>query len=167
MKYDWEAIKKEYITKNISIQKLAEKYNIPYRTISNKAFSQKWADAKRDFREKKETKTFEKTLEKVSEIDSDKLVKAIAIVDAFSDRVQTMMDDKDQFRRRIYQDEVTGKLKEIKTRKYDIKAMKEASEVIKDLVELTRNVYNLPVENDESDGNINITFNNGIEKYGN
>lgn len=158
MKYDWKTIENEYITTNISTTKLSEKYHIPVKTVTNKCTKEEWVRKKGEYEEKKGRKTLEKVVKKVSDMESDKLIKAINIVDGFADQMQTMMKDKEQFKRALTRND-SGELVDVVTNKYDTKAMKEASEALKNLVELTRNVYNLPLNQEQqSNNNIEVIF---------
>ena len=68
---DWRAIKTEYITGNISMRELAEKHNIPFRTLRNRAQEEQWGANKSKTRARQE----QRTLEKVVEQDSTNLAK--------------------------------------------------------------------------------------------
>lgn len=158
MKYDWKEIENEYITTKITIPKLAEKYNAPYRSVANKCCYEHWVEKREEYLKKKGRKVLEKVTEKVAAVESDKLIKAINIVDGFADQMQAMMKDNEQFKRALTRND-SGELVDVVTNKYDTKAMKEASEALKNLVELTRNVYNLPLNQEQqSNNNIEVIF---------
>lgn len=57
---DWNAIKTEYITTSISYRKLAEKYGVPFITLSQRARKEKWAELRRKHNDRIITKTLEK-----------------------------------------------------------------------------------------------------------
>lgn len=89
MSADWLTIKNEYISTNITYQKLAEKYSVGYSLLTKKAVEEKWTIAKKDY-SKKVAKKVQQKIEKVAvkkEVDrlskimliSDELVKKINI----------------------------------------------------------------------------------------
>lgn len=65
-KVNWDKIKNEYITSRISYRDLAEKYNVPFQTLRDRAVKEKWFAKRKDFRNKVGTKTEQKQ-EKIAE----------------------------------------------------------------------------------------------------
>ena len=53
MRYDWVAIEKEYITGNISLEDLANKYGMTKGTIMNRSAKGRWSEKRKNFGEKK------------------------------------------------------------------------------------------------------------------
>lgn len=84
-KYDWDNIKKEYITGNITYEKLCEKHGIKRRkTLEERAAKEKWGDLRGEYRgeiekislqkeAKKKAKKTEKVKKRISEV-NDKLL---------------------------------------------------------------------------------------------
>ena len=66
-KPNWIEIKNEYITSNISQRKLAEKHDIPYITLRQRAEKEKWYAEKKKNMDKVIAMTAQKTMEKISE----------------------------------------------------------------------------------------------------
>lgn len=64
---DWTKIKTEYVTGDISLRKLAEKNGVSYSQIAKKAASENWVSVRRQQRIKIESKTNQKTIEKISD----------------------------------------------------------------------------------------------------
>ena len=67
---DWNAIKTEYLTGNISQRKLAEKYGVSFPTLRDRAKREKWlqrVDAERD-------KIVDRTLQKTADAVADNAV---------------------------------------------------------------------------------------------
>ena len=58
--YDWNAIKTEYITTTISYRKLANKHEIPFRTLQQRATKDKWVEAKKKHNAKIVSKSVKK-----------------------------------------------------------------------------------------------------------
>ena len=66
---DWQAIKTEYITTDTSYRKLAQKYGIHYKVISERGKAEKWVE----LRSQHKDRTLTKTLNKISNKQSDKM----------------------------------------------------------------------------------------------
>ena len=61
-KPEWNKMKAEYISGNISQQELADKYGVPYPTLRDRANEEKWADIRKGARNKAIEKTIEKAV---------------------------------------------------------------------------------------------------------
>ncbi len=84
-KYDWDKIKKDYITGNMTYEKLCEKYGIKrHKTLEERAAKEKWGELRGEYRgeiekitlqkeAKKKAKKTEKVKKRISEV-SDKLL---------------------------------------------------------------------------------------------
>lgn len=70
MSIDWTTIRNEYITTDTSYRKLAEKYGINYGRIAKRSRSENWPQ----HRVTKVNKSITKTIEKVTDKESDKAV---------------------------------------------------------------------------------------------
>ena len=68
---DWKKIKTEYITTDTSYRKLAEKYGIHYKAVSQKGGSEGWVKLREEYR----VKTITKTIEKSSDIEATRLAR--------------------------------------------------------------------------------------------
>ena len=66
---DWQAIKTEYITTDTSYRKLAQKYGIHYKVISERGKAEKWVE----LRSQHKDRTLTKTLNKISNKQTDKM----------------------------------------------------------------------------------------------
>jgi len=64
---DWIALKNEYITTNISIQKLANKHKISYHALKDRAYNGKWKQEKNKRLEEIEKRTVEKSIDLIAE----------------------------------------------------------------------------------------------------
>lgn len=65
-KANWDKIKNEYITSRISYRNLAEKYNVSFSTLKDRAKREEWFKKRKEFRNKVDTKTTQKQ-EKIAE----------------------------------------------------------------------------------------------------
>ena len=84
---DWNKIKTEYVTSNISCRKLAEKYGVSASTLMQKSAAEGWADQRKQYRSKTEAKTIEKIIERQSEEQADGLTKCNDLANALLSKV--------------------------------------------------------------------------------
>lgn len=85
---DWKRIKAEYIAGGISLQKLAEKYEVSFSTIQKKSMEEKWGNLRKKSRRKEE----EKIIESVSSIEAQKAVDIIDVANKLLDKITEIMD---------------------------------------------------------------------------
>jgi hypothetical protein len=70
-KPNWNKIRNEYVSTNISQRKLSEKYKVSFNTLKDRAKRENWTKCKDETHHRITTKTLQKTAEKVAESDSD------------------------------------------------------------------------------------------------
>ena len=68
---NWTKIRTEYINGHISYRKLAEKHGIPFQTLRDRAIKEGWFEKRKIQRDKISLKTEQKTVEKISDKQSD------------------------------------------------------------------------------------------------
>lgn len=90
-RYDWDAIKREYITSNISTTDLAEKVGVRYRTLADKCRKGGWVKARKEYREKVTEKCSEKVAEKFAEGRSDILARVLSSADISSQKISEIL----------------------------------------------------------------------------
>lgn len=88
---DWKAIKTEYITGNISYRQLAEKYDIPFRTVRNRAQEEQWGAIKSKTRARQEQRTLEKVVEQESTNLAKTDEKYFRILDKLFDKAEELV----------------------------------------------------------------------------
>ena len=88
---DWQAIKTEYITTQTSYRKLAQKYGIHYKVISDRGKSEGWVDLRSQHRDK----TLTKTLDKISNRQSDKMARIDNLTDKLLDKLEQAITELD------------------------------------------------------------------------
>lgn len=71
MAADWLTIRNDYINGGGSYRQLAEKYNVPFSTLSDRATKGKWKQAKDEHWDNVVKETEQKTAEKISESESE------------------------------------------------------------------------------------------------
>lgn len=70
---DWTKIKNEYINSNISYRKLAEKHGVNASNLMQRAAKEKWVDKRKEHQSKIQARTEQKSIEKISDKQSDLL----------------------------------------------------------------------------------------------
>lgn len=89
---DWKTIQTEYITdESSSYRKLAEKYNVPFKTLADRAKREGWAKKKKQHRDKVITKTIKKKeTEQVK-----KLTRIQSVADRLLDKIEQAVEELD------------------------------------------------------------------------
>lgn len=95
--YDWIKIRSEYINGNISYRKLAEKHNIPFNTIQDRARKESWFAKKKTHQEILTEKTIQKTAEKLAEQEANRLLRISNAADRLLEKIEIATEQLDQF----------------------------------------------------------------------
>lgn len=90
-KYDWKAIRLEYIAGEISYRKLAVKYGVSFSTLKEVARREKWTDLRKSAQHKADTK-FAEEIGKKQAIRSAKI---LDVADKLLDRISQTIDAMD------------------------------------------------------------------------
>lgn len=88
---DWKKIKTEYITTDTSYRKLAQKYGIHYKVISERGKAEGWVQ----LRSQHKDKTITKTLDKISDKQSDKLSRVDELADMLLEKLEQAITELD------------------------------------------------------------------------
>lgn len=88
---NWEKIRHEYITTNISQRKLAEKHNVRRGTLLGIANRDGWAKDREDYRTKVRMKTEQKSLDSAVDIQSDINTMAMKIRAELMNRIYDLL----------------------------------------------------------------------------
>ena len=154
---DWLKIKTEYITTDTSYRKLCEKYDVPLPTLRDRAKSEKWVEARTQYRDKAVTKALDKISEKQS--NSAELMQdtANALLQMIAEGLEkfntdTLLADRQALRG------ITGALKDLK----DVLSLKSDA----DLEEQKARIAKLrkEVEEETPDTKTEISFSDGNVK---
>ena len=86
---DWQAIKTEYITTQISYRALEKKYGINYKVIADKGKKEGWSQLRSQYKDK----TLTNTLDAVSKKQVDRAAKLISVADLLLNKVQSIVED--------------------------------------------------------------------------
>ncbi len=89
---DWRKIKTEYITTDTSYRKLCEKYDVPLPTLRDRAKSEKWVEARTQYRDKAVTKATDAIIDKQAERAS----RLQSVADRLLTKVERLMDMDDK-----------------------------------------------------------------------
>ena len=127
MAVNWNKIRTEYINGNISYRNLAEKHNIAYQTLRDRAVKEKWFDTRKEQRKKISAKTEQKTAEILAKREADRLLRISNAADKLLEKIEAATEQLDQFI-------VTNKIKQKEVLYVDDKAGfgKPKKEVIKE-----------------------------------
>ena len=88
---DWQAIKTEYITTETSYRKLAQKYGIHYKVISERGKDEKWVELRSQHRDK----TLTKTLDKISQQEANRAAKIHSVADKLLLKIEAMVESEE------------------------------------------------------------------------
>lgn len=164
-KVNWEELKTEYITTDVSQRKLAAKYGIGAVAISTRSKAEGWVEARKQYK----AKTLAKTLEKSSTREANRLARLMDTTTKAIDVAVRAFEDESQFNRYLVErkekyafpvmgaekpdDEYADGVELVSEKqwveekvfaKVDTKALKDLTSVLKDLTGLMRDFYNIP-----------------------
>jgi hypothetical protein len=86
---DWQAIKTEYITTDTSYRKLADKYGVHYKVISDRGKNEGWVE----LRSQHQAKTLTKTLDKISKQEANRAARIFSVADKLLDKIEFLVDN--------------------------------------------------------------------------
>lgn len=138
--YDWEMIKHDYVSSDLSLRKIAEKYKIRLATVSKKSKADDWFATKQKF--KKDVST--KAITKLSTKKADSIARMLAASDTLMQRIEQTIADTEQFNRHIVNENApapegigTVSVTYEKTfDKVDTRAIKDIAQSMKTIAEL-------------------------------
>lgn len=106
MAVDWLKIKSDYINGGGSYRKLAEKYEVSFNTLQDRAKREGWKEQKESHHDKITTNSLQKTEEKISDALSNEAAakvrirgKLIRMAEKWIDSVKETIDDTGDYRR--------------------------------------------------------------------
>lgn len=128
-KPDWGEVKNAYITGKESLQKLAEKYEIPIRTIKDRSSKEKWVEQRKNFR----TDVAQKSSQKTAKKEAKRLAKLRDVAENVADLIQK--DVEQMIKQREKRRTVTPE---------DVKMIKDLTVALKNIADVMRDVYDIP-----------------------
>ena len=141
-KYDWDNIRTEYITSDLSLKDISDKYGVSQRLVNTKSAEQGWVEQ----RKKYNAKVVEKAVNKVAAKRANQLAKELAIADNISNVLKKALDDAEQFNRYIIDTTTRVDGTEIRTseektfEKVDMRALKDAAAALRLVEEMKRSM---------------------------
>lgn len=85
---DWQAIKTEYITTQTSYRKLAQKYGIHFKVISERGKDEGWVELRTQYQDK----TLTDALNKISKQEASRAAKIYSVADKLLLKIERMAD---------------------------------------------------------------------------
>lgn len=95
MAAEWLKIKNEYINGSISYRKLAEKYGVPFPTLRDRAKKEEWSAQRKSQRDKIDTVTLQKTVEKIATSEANRIASLLSLSDKLSARLDRAIGELD------------------------------------------------------------------------
>ena len=141
-KYDWDKLRTEYITSDLSLKDISDKYGVSQRLVNTKSAEQGWVDQ----RKKYNAKVVEKAVNKVAAKRANQLAKELAIADNISNVLKKALDDAEQFNRYIIDTTTRVDGTEIRTSEektfetVDMRALKDAAAALRLVEEMKRSM---------------------------
>ncbi len=134
---DWEKIKLEYITTDVSYRELSDKYEVSLSSLSKTAVRDKWSKQREKHRKKIATKVQQKIVnKKVRELE-----KEIGIAEAISDILQAAVSHPGQFLKMC--EDGSGE-------KYSFERISEALDALSKLEKSKRSLYGILSEKEKA-----------------
>ena len=135
MRHDWEKIKSDYLTGNMSLRELAEKHGVSLSTLGTRAAKEEWTEKRQHHRNKVVAKTEEKRAGRKAE----KILRLQEAADRMQQHIDKVLEDEEQFHRHL----VNFGTKEVLHKKADTKAIRDMTAALKDLTDIIRDVYGI------------------------
>lgn len=141
-KYDWNALKTEFVTSDITAAALAKKHNINPATLYRHYQIERWNEARREYL----GNVMEKCADKAAYIAAMKLAKEIDIANKLSDVLDEAVSDKKQFQRYVVKEkdaDGTTVTDEKIFGKVDMQSLNNALKALQTLEEIKRVMYGI------------------------
>lgn len=126
---DWGEIKNAYITGKESLNKLAERYEIPLRTIKDRSRKEKWVEERKKFR----TSVAQEASRKTAKKEVKRLVKLRDVAEDVADLIGQDVERMKKLREK--RKSVTPE---------DVKMIKDLTVALKNIADVMRDVYDIP-----------------------
>lgn len=154
-KYDWKAIRLEYIAGEISYRKLAEKHGVSFSTLKEVARREKWTDLRKSAQHKADTK-FAEEIGKKQAIRSAKI---LDVADKLLDKISETIDTMDVVDSQALK-HFTSALKDLK----DIKGIKSDIDLREQEARIAKLQRDAESE-EKQDNEIKVTIEGGLDEY--
>lgn len=138
-KHNWSRIRSAYVTGEMSQREVAKKYGVSESQLAVRASNEGWVQMRREHRRKVEEKARQKAAEKKASAMAAQLVD----IGTASENLAALINE-------ISAD--ANKLRVGRTKKPDTKAIRNLTGSLRDLVDVLRDVYELPTLQDKQKG---------------
>ena len=125
----WGEIKNAYITGKESLKELAERYEIPLRTIKDRSSKERWVEERKKFR----TDVAQKASQKTAKKEVKRLVKLRDVAEDVADLIGQDVERMKKLREK--RKSVTPE---------DVKMIKDLTVALKNIADVMRDVYDIP-----------------------
>lgn len=130
-RHNWSKIRAEYVSTNKSQRELAAKYGVSASQLAARASKEEWRKKREAHRNKVAEKAQQKAAEKEAEAMAQQLINIRDAADNLAALIAQVSGD-------------AGNLRVGRTRKPDTKALKNITGSLKDVLDVVRDVYELP-----------------------
>ncbi|MBR1969601.1 MAG: hypothetical protein IKA17_04525 [Clostridia bacterium] len=147
-KYDWNALKTEFVTSDISAAALSKKHGIHPATLYRHYQIERWQEARQEYL----GSVMEKCADKAAYIAAIKLSKELDIANKLSGILDEAVSDKDQFRRYLIKEkgsDGTTVTEEQIFNKIDMKSLGSAIKALESLEQIKSVMYGIVSPLDE------------------
>lgn len=161
-KVNWEQIKTEYVTGDISYRKLAEKHGVPFNTLKDRAVPEKWYEARKKHRNRIATKSIQKAEAKQVRV----ACKELTLLDKIERHLDKAISDVDQFNRYVVQEQIGHGQTETTEQIYgkaDMRALKDAMQVLSMVEKMKQE--RIDRANNAASGNMSVRFSDDSSEW--
>lgn len=136
--YDWNLIMMDYVShQDLSLRKIAEKYDVRFTTIREKAKADSWFATKQEHQKKVRTKAATKVVTK----NANELAGLVTASDYIEKTILKAFNDPDYFNKHIINDNLSEQQATLDI--LNTKAMKDMMRVIKDVEDVKRSILDI------------------------
>lgn len=135
-RHNWSKIKNSYVTSNLSQREVAKKHGVSESQLAVRASNEGWVKLRREYRSKAEEKAKQKAMEKNAEVMASQLVDIGTAGENLAALIAEVSTE-------------ARSLRVGRSKKADTKAIRNLTGALKDLVDVLRDVYELPTLQDK------------------
>lgn len=142
---NWEDIKAEYVTSDISYRNLADKHGVNHSTLIKRAGKDKWVAARKKYK----NAVVNKVVQKTATARANKLAALQEAADGMGHVINRVLKDAEQFNRHIVTIGTGAGASDAEERIYkkaDARAIRDMAAAMKDLAVTVRNLYGILTE---------------------
>lgn len=155
---DWDKLKREYVTGQISYRKLAEKYGVPFGTLKHNAKVGNWCEERTRYRDRVNTKSIAKAEAKATDYKSMLYDLALKVAGQLNDMTDSMSIS-DLAAIGVKPRDITGAIKDLE----DALHVKSASDLKEQEARIAK--LNREAEGNKNDSGIQVIISADAEKY--